>query len=96
MPIDANEVRRIAGLAQLSLDDPTVEAFRHQLEAILDYVALLDSVDAGSVAPTATALEGAPALRPDEPRPGLGARDALTNAPDSAEGHFRVPRVLEE
>jgi aspartyl-tRNA(Asn)/glutamyl-tRNA(Gln) amidotransferase subunit C len=34
--------------------------------------------------------------RPDEPRPCLGADDALAGAPAAELQRFRVPRILEE
>ena len=34
--------------------------------------------------------------RPDEPRPGLTAAQALAGAPEAEDGRFRVPRILDE
>ena len=45
--------------------------------------------------PAGFALHGAiHAAREDIPRPSLGQELALSEAPDPAEGHFRVPKVL--
>jgi aspartyl-tRNA(Asn)/glutamyl-tRNA(Gln) amidotransferase subunit C len=33
-------------------------------------------------------------MRDDEVRPGLGQEVALENAPDGADGYFRVPKVI--
>jgi aspartyl-tRNA(Asn)/glutamyl-tRNA(Gln) amidotransferase subunit C len=94
--IDDAEVRRIAGLAQLELDEPTVATMRRQLQVMLDYVAVLDELDVSGdpveTGPTATR----DALRVDETRPGLSRDEALGGAPDAAEGHVRVPRSLPE
>ena len=94
MPIDSEEVRRIAELARLKLDDATVETFRHQLRSCLDYVACLDDLDLDGVAPTPHPATGGQALRDDQPRDGLSAEEALCNAPNASAGHFRVPRVI--
>jgi aspartyl-tRNA(Asn)/glutamyl-tRNA(Gln) amidotransferase subunit C len=96
--IEADEVRRIAALARLDLDDATVERFREQLGAILGYVATLDDLGAPPDEPGAS---GRPAplpsgLRPDEIRPSLPIDEAVRDAPDTAAGFFRVPRVLGE
>jgi aspartyl-tRNA(Asn)/glutamyl-tRNA(Gln) amidotransferase subunit C len=96
VPIDSREVRRIAALAQLELDDETVERFRHQLEAILDHVAMLDSLGVDRIPPTSHARAEATPLRADEVRASLTDQEALGNAPDAAAGHFRVPRVIRE
>ncbi len=34
--------------------------------------------------------------RPDVVRPGLTAEEALSGAPDVAQGRFSVPRILDE
>jgi aspartyl-tRNA(Asn)/glutamyl-tRNA(Gln) amidotransferase subunit C len=96
MPIDADEVLRIARLAHLDLDAETALRLAGQLQAILDYVAVLETLDVREVPPTTSASEKRPPLRADEPAPSLTAQAALANAPDAAAGLFRVPRVLGE
>ena len=96
MPIDQAEVRRIARLAHLELDEADVEALTRDLESILDHVALLDELEVGAVEPTAAAHDRPSALREDEPATSLSNAEALANAPQAAAGHFRVPRVLDE
>jgi aspartyl-tRNA(Asn)/glutamyl-tRNA(Gln) amidotransferase subunit C len=94
--IDHAEVRRIARLAHLELDDAEVEALTRDLESILDHVALLDELDVSSVEPTAFALEVPAEPREDAPGVCVPSSEALVNAPDSADGHFRVPQVIDE
>ena len=96
MRIDSEEVRRIARLARLRLDEQTVEQFRGQLQTILDHVALLDALGVDGVAPTAHPLEAKQPLRPDTVVPSLSEEEALSAAPDAVAGFFRVPRVLGE
>ena len=96
MPIDSGEVRRIAALARLDLDDETVETFRHQLQAILDHVAMLDSLGVDRIPPTSHARAESTPLRADEVQPSLTESEALRNAPDAAAGQFRVPKVIPE
>ena len=95
MPVDAEEVRRIAALARLQLGSDEVERLRTELQAILDYVTVLDTVDLDEVAPTARPPLSRQPLRADDPEPSLSPRRALGGAPRAARGHFRVPRVLE-
>lgn len=96
MTIDAAEVRRIAALARLDLDDATVERFREQLAAILGYVATLDDLGVERIAPTEHARSGSAPLRADVVVPSLPIDEVLRDAPDSCAGFFRVPRVLTE
>jgi len=94
MPITRDEVRHIARLANLEFSDEEQERFTRQLSAILDHVAHLDRLDTAAVEPTSHAGEDASPLRDDVPEPTLSTEEALANAPESARGLFKVPRVL--
>jgi aspartyl-tRNA(Asn)/glutamyl-tRNA(Gln) amidotransferase subunit C len=94
--IDRETVLRVAALAKLDLERDAVEVFRRQLQAVLEYVRILDSLEVGEILPAELPrAEGQP-LREDDTRPCLPIQRALANAPDAALGHFRVPRVLPE
>jgi aspartyl-tRNA(Asn)/glutamyl-tRNA(Gln) amidotransferase subunit C len=94
--IDRAEVRRIADLAQLELDESEVAALARELQSILDHFAALDELDTSDVDPAPTHPPTAAGSRDDAVRPGLSAAEALAGAPQADEGHFRVPRVLGE
>lgn len=96
MPIDRAEVRRISELARLELDDAAVDSLSVELESILEYVALLDELDVSRIDPTGCAAETPRGPREDVVRESLTNDEALANAPQAADGHFRVPRVLAE
>lgn len=95
VPIDPEQVRRIAHLARLELTEAEVALFGQQLAKILAYVEQLKEVDTEDVEPLAHPLPLTNVLRPDVPRPGLSQEAALQNAPDEEAGFFRVPEVLE-
>jgi len=87
-PVDPEEVRHVADLARVDLDDESVEAFAGQFADILAYFETLDEV------PEVEREEELDnVLRPDEVRDGLSREEALANAPDSEEGYFKGPRV---
>jgi len=94
MRITPDHVRRIAGLAHLSLSAGEVERLTGELDRILDYVAQLSSVDVEGVEPILAPPGAEPLLRDDAPLPCLTPEEALANAPASVRGHFKVPRVL--
>jgi aspartyl-tRNA(Asn)/glutamyl-tRNA(Gln) amidotransferase subunit C len=48
------------------------------------------------VEPTATVLPTDNVFREDEVRPSLPQEKALANAPDQADGFFRVPKIIDE
>ena len=96
MPIDAAEVRRIAELARLEIADEAIERVAGELSKVLAFVEELQrSADSGALEPTTFAPAEAP-LRPDELDPRrLGAETAMAAAPESEDGFFLVPPVVE-
>ncbi len=95
MALTLEEVEHIADLARLKLTDEEKALYREQLSAILDYAARLQSLNTSGIPPTSSVLPPRTVLRSDDPRPGLKRDDLLANAPDTSEGQFRVPPVLE-
>jgi aspartyl-tRNA(Asn)/glutamyl-tRNA(Gln) amidotransferase subunit C len=87
-PVDEAEVRHVAELARVHLDDGEVEEFAAQFADILSYFDALDEVPE---------VEGETDLvnvmRPDETREGLTQEEALANAPETEDGYFKGPRV---
>ena len=96
MAIEPSEVRHIAELAGLEIEEAEIAPLARELDTILEYVRALDSLDLASPPPGEPGAGPGTALRADLPREGAGAAAALANAQDSALGHFRVPRVLRE
>jgi aspartyl-tRNA(Asn)/glutamyl-tRNA(Gln) amidotransferase subunit C len=90
------EVRAIAALAQLELDDQELDLFARQLGDILEYATQVQQIDTAGVPPTASIVTTHQADRPDSVRPSLPRAEALANAPDAsiASGLFKVPRVI--
>ncbi|MGA2157108.1 MAG: Asp-tRNA(Asn)/Glu-tRNA(Gln) amidotransferase subunit GatC [Bryobacteraceae bacterium] len=98
MKITEQEVRYVAGLANLNLSDAEVARFQGDLDQILEHMDKLNELDTGDAAPMSQVLyeaEDTATLRADVPVPPLGNQAALANAPDSGAGYFKVPRVIE-
>ena len=96
MQISKQEVEHVAKLARLEITEGEKDTFSKQLTSILTYIEELKSWDTTGVEPTATVLEQTNVLREDRARPSLPVEQAVMNAPDSAGGYFRVPKILEE
>jgi aspartyl-tRNA(Asn)/glutamyl-tRNA(Gln) amidotransferase subunit C len=94
MKVSLEEVRRVAALANLELEASAEERLRGHLEEILGYVGQLDEVNTEGVAPAGGAVEAAEGMRADRAAPSLDTGAALANAPESGQGHFKVPRIL--
>ena len=89
------DVRYVADLARIDLSDQECETFQGQLEAILGYIDKLKDVDVEGIEPTAHASPVFDRLREDASLPGLSQSDLIQNAPDSAKGQIRVPKVVD-
>jgi aspartyl-tRNA(Asn)/glutamyl-tRNA(Gln) amidotransferase subunit C len=94
MVISLDEVRRVAHLAHLELDEASTVKFREQLEQILAYVDKLNELDTEGINPVKDEPLAGAGPRSDLPAPSLTLDETLSNAPDSGQGHFKVPRVL--
>ena len=83
----------VAELARLEIPEDEIERVREQLGAILEAVGKVSELDLSQVEPTSHPLDLVNVWREDEPRPSLPREEALRNAPDPADGAFRVPAV---
>jgi aspartyl-tRNA(Asn)/glutamyl-tRNA(Gln) amidotransferase subunit C len=96
--ITEEEVRYVAGLANLKLTAEEVSRLRADLDEILAHIDKLNELDTDGVAPMAQVLYEAgetATLREDLERPPLGQEAALANAPQPGAGHYKVPKVIE-
>jgi len=94
MKLTLEEVRRVALLAHLELDPPAEGRLRASLDQILHYIEKLNELDTSEVAPALGVTEEGAEYRDDVQEPSLSTEQALANAPDSGQGHFKVPRVI--
>jgi aspartyl-tRNA(Asn)/glutamyl-tRNA(Gln) amidotransferase subunit C len=88
------DVRHLASLARLTLTPLEEDAFARQITQILAFAAQVRSVPTEGVPPTTHVMTPALRERADETAASLPPEQALANAPESAGGFFRVPRVL--
>jgi len=91
-------VRYVAGLANLRLSDEEVHRMSHDLGHILTHIEQLNELDTGDIEPMAQVLfeaEETATLRPDVIRTPLSNADAIANAASSGAGYFKVPKVIE-
>ena len=90
--IDRDQVLHVARLARLRLSEEEVERFQRELSTILDHIETINEIEGlDDVEPTSHVVEVENVLRPDEPRPSWPRDKVLEQAPDVAEGGFRVP-----
>ena len=89
-----DDVRHVAKLARLKLDDAQVHAFAEQLSDVLAYVRKLDELDVSNVEPMAHPTDMVNRFRDDTPGRPISVDQALANAPAADTPFFKVPKVL--
>ncbi|MBU3886916.1 MULTISPECIES: Asp-tRNA(Asn)/Glu-tRNA(Gln) amidotransferase subunit GatC [unclassified Methylosinus] len=95
MSVDQATVRRIAHLARIAVEDQEVERLGAELNAILDFVAELSSVDVAGVEALTSVLPMQMKKRQDVVTDGGFADAILANAPEKDDHYFVVPKVVE-
>ncbi len=92
--ISEKEVRHVADLARLDMDDESIGIFSGQISNILQYVDMLNQVDTENIPPTSHAISLTNAFREDEVHLHLNRDLGLLNAPEKEDGYFIVPKVI--
>lgn len=93
MAVTLDDVRKIASLARLEIDDARLPALAGELNAILGHMEVLQKVDVGGVPADLAAGMAPMPLRPDggQQLPLDQPREAF--APEMRDGFFLVPRL---
>jgi aspartyl-tRNA(Asn)/glutamyl-tRNA(Gln) amidotransferase subunit C len=95
MTLKNEDVRNIAQLARLQINDSTVAQLTTDLSNILALAEQMKAVDTTNVTPMAHPMDASQRLRCDEVTE-INQRDKFQNiAPDVENGFYRVPKVLE-
>ena len=94
--ITRDEVRHLADLARIDLDDAELDHLAPQLAVILDSIKSISEVAADDIPPTSHPMPITNVFREDVVRAGLTAEEALSGAPQVEGQRFAVPRILGE
>ncbi len=89
-------VRHLAGLSRILVTDEEVAHLTEQLSLIVDSVATVKAAVEGDVPATSHPIAMANVFREDIVEPSLSQEQALSGAPDSAQGRFKVNAILDE
>ncbi len=95
MSIDVDEVKKIAKLACLSVDDADVQAYATNLSNILDLVAQMNEIDTSGVTPMSHPFDAVQRLREDVVTDLNRRDDFQAIAPKVQDGLYLVPKVIE-
>ena len=89
-------MRHLGVLARIQLSDEEVDRLTGQLDVIVDNIAKVSQVATPDVPATSHPIPLENVFRPDEVRDMLSLEGVLQNAPDAADGRFRVTAILGE
>lgn len=89
--IEREQVLYVAKLARLKFSEEEIERLAPELSKILEYVEQMNRLGLEGVEPTSHVVKLENVLREDVPRPCLPKERALEQAPEPADGGFRVP-----
>ena len=95
MSIERHEIENLATLARIAIDDSTINEVSERLGSVLELVDQLQAADTSGVDPMSHPMQATQRLREDEVKE-LNQREALqATAPDTEDGLFLVPKVIE-
>ena len=92
--IRSDEVKKVAKLARLELNENEIHQHAEQLEKILEYIKQLEKINTENVPCTTRAIEVVNVLRKDEKRNYENSEEILDLAPSRENKFFRVPKII--
>tara|TARA_Y100000991_G_scaffold105719_1_gene79675 strand:- start:197 stop:490 length:294 start_codon:yes stop_codon:yes gene_type:complete len=94
--ISSNEVKKVAQLARLELNESEIQQHAEQLENILDYINQLEKIDTDNIPCTTRAIEVVNVLRKDEKKDYENSEELLDLAPSRENQFFKVPKIIND
>ena len=95
MSLGPDDVKKIAHLARLDINESDIAGYADNLSSILDLVEQMNSVDTTGVVPMAHPQDVAQRLRPDEVLEDNQRDKFQSVAPQTEAGLYLVPKVIE-
>ena len=94
MELSLNEVRSIAKLCRIKLNEKELKSLQDDLKNIFEYFSDLDTLDTSEVKPTGWNVQNQNVLREDVARDSLPTEQILSNSPNSEKQFIKVRRVI--
>ena len=94
--ISSDEVKKVAQLARLELNDNEIQEHAEQLEKILSYIKQLEKINTENIPCTTRAIEVVNVLRKDEKKDFENSEELLDLAPSRENKFFKVPKIISD
>ena len=95
MSLTEKEIRKIAKLSRIKLNEEQVEHYTQEISKIVNWINILSEVDTKNVPCMASVSNLSMPYREDEETVGNCQEAILANANDAQYGCFSVPKVIE-
>ena len=94
--ITNEEVKKVAKLARLELNEDEINNHAEQIEKILEYIKQLEKIDTSQVPCTTRAIEVVNVLRKDKKEYFNCKEEILELGPSMEEKYYKVPKIINE
>ena len=94
MAVSKEEILHIAKLADLKIEENEIEEYAKNLEDILNFVKILNSVDTENIEESIGTVNNSNVFRKDEIKQCKDREELLDNAPEKENGMFKIPKVI--
>jgi len=95
MQVEKEEIMHIAKLASLNIKEDEVEEYRKNLQDILNFANIVNSVNTENLSETIGSTNNVNVFREDEVKEFKDKELLLKNAPESEDNMFRIPKVIQ-
>lgn len=95
MQVGKEEILHIAKLAALNIREDEIEEYRKNLQDILNFANIVNSVDTDNVSETIGSTNNVNMFREDEIKEFEDKEALLQNAPEKEENMFKTPKVIQ-
>lgn len=93
--ITVEDVKKLADLIRIAVTDEEAEMYTKQIDERLKFADKLSELNTDDVPPTTHGNEIIDVMRKDIPALSISQEEALNNAPDKQDGHFKVPSIMD-
>ena len=94
--ISSDEVKKVAQLARLELNEGEIQKHAEQLEKILGYIKQLEKINTENIPCTTRAIEVPNVTRGDEKKDFANTEELIDLAPAREDKFFKVPKIIND
>lgn len=93
--ITNEHIKKVADAVRIEISDKEAAKYTDEISSVIEYANILGELNTDDVKPTTHGIVLGNVLRKDKPKQSITQEDALQNAPDQEDGHFKVPSIME-